>query len=316
MMMEVDILQTTWIQEACKTGTVDQVILILSYFSGVADVALCKDLRMLANRPPMDNRGFIENQRPPSMDRSYQSSVPRGFDPSDGRLMDHRIITHQPQNDLRNNPPQRMMGNESRFPFPTTSMMPMNQGNSGLNPLISGQPSLPPTRQQQLPPPMIMQQFQRPSVSERVQVPSELSAFAAEPKFQQILLRVKEQTNVNFISVNRVADNVVESVAIDAASKESADLAKNLIETHLKLQMKIKAAENRLQKVQTDLFSTQGEIAAGHVVECSVIPELIGLAIGKKGARIKQIESETGVSSINVADSGMLFLLYCLFISA
>ncbi len=272
---------------------------------------------MLANRPPMDNRGFIENQRPPSMDRSYQSSVPRGFDPSDGRRMDHRIITHQPQNDLRNNPPQRMLGNEPRFPFPTTSMMPMNQGSSGLNPLISGQQSLPPTRQQQqLPPPMIMQQFQRPSVSERVQVPSELSAFAAEPKFQQILLRVKEQTNVNFISVNRVADNVVESVAIDAASKESADLAKNLIETHLKLQMKIKAAENRLQKVQTDLFSTQGEIAAGHVVECSVIPELIGLAIGKKGARIKQIESETGVSSINVADSGMLFLLYCHFISA
>jgi transcription antitermination factor NusA-like protein len=162
---------------------------------------------------------------------------------------------------------------------------------------------------------MLLQQFQRPSVTERVQVPPELASFAAEPKFQQILLRVKEQTNVNYISVNRVADNVVESVAIDAASKESAELAKNLIETHLKLQMKIKAAENRLQKVQTDLFSTQGEIAAGHVVECSLSPDLIGLAIGKKGARIKQIETETGVSSINVADSGKNFLFYIFHIT-
>lgn len=264
------------------------------------------DLRMLNNnRSQMDSRPFMDH-RSQVMDRPFQpAGNVRGFEAqNDGRMMDHRQVG-APQQDLRNASTQQQ---QNRFPFPTTTIMPLNQGNTGIGPLIGGQPVMSQPKQNQFSAPqMMMQQFQRPpSVSERVQVPPELSSFASEPKFQQILLRVKEQTNVNFIAVNRVADNVVESVAIDAASKESAELAKNLIETHLKLQMKIKAAENRLQKVQTDLFSTQGEIAAGHVVECSVNPELIGLAIGKKGARIKQIETETGVSSINVADSGML----------
>ena len=140
----------------------------------------------------------------------------------------------------------------------------------------------------------------RSNISELVQVPDELSAFAAEPQFQQILLKVKEQTMINFISLNRLSDSAVESVAIDAPSKESAQLARNLIETHFKLQQKLKAAESRLQRVQTDLFSAQGEIASGMMVEFQISPELVGLALGKKGARIKQVETDTKVSSINV----------------
>jgi predicted PilT family ATPase len=141
-----------------------------------------------------------------------------------------------------------------------------------------------------------------------VHVPPELAAFAADPKFQQILLRVKEQTMVNFIALNRMSDDFVESITIDATSKESAQLARNLIETHLKLQMKVKAAENRLLRVQTDLFSTQGEIASGQMVEFMVPSDLIGLVIGKKGSRIKQIESETNVTSINVRDNGHIMI--------
>jgi hypothetical protein len=39
---------------------------------------------------------------------------------------------------------------------------------------------------------------------------------------------------------------------------------------------------------------------SGLVVEFSVPTSLLGLIIGKKGIRIKQIEVETGVRSINV----------------
>lgn len=150
-----------------------------------------------------------------------------------------------------------------------------------------------------------MAHFARTNISELVQVPTELAEFAAQPQFQQILLRVKEQTMINFISLNRVSENCVESVAIDAPNRESAQLARSLIETHFKMQAKIRQAESRLQKVQSDLFSAQGDIASGMMIEFSIPPELIGLVIGKKGSRIKQIEAETGVTSINVnGDSG------------
>lgn len=60
------------------------------------------------------------------------------------------------------------------------------------------------------------------------------------------------------------------------------------------------AAESRLQRVQTDLFSAQGEMASGMIDDFTINPDLVGIAIGKKGARIKQVEKDTGVSSVNV----------------
>lgn len=153
---------------------------------------------------------------------------------------------------------------------------------------------------------------QRMNIQELVLVPPELSAFASDPQFQQILLKVKEQTMINFISLNRTSNDSVESIAIDAPSRESAQLARGLIETHFKLQSKLKAAETRLQKVQTDLFSAQGEIASGMMIEFTIDPELVGLALGKKGARIKQIEAETKVTSINVTgETGEQAKPYC-----
>ena len=145
--------------------------------------------------------------------------------------------------------------------------------------------------------PMYQQSLYQPRVNiqELVQVPPELAAFASDPQFQQILLRVKEQTMINYISLNRNLNSPdsVESIMIDAPSRESAQLARGLIETHFKLQAKLKHAETRLQKVQTDLFSAQGEIASGMMIEFTIDPELVGLALGKKGARFKQIEQET-----------------------
>ena len=70
----------------------------------------------------------------------------------------------------------------------------------------------------------------RTNVSEIVQVPSELATFAADPQFQTILLKVKEQSKINFITVNRNAERTsAESIMIDAPSNESALLARKVV---------------------------------------------------------------------------------------
>jgi hypothetical protein len=70
----------------------------------------------------------------------------------------------------------------------------------------------------------------RTNVSEIVQVPSELATFAADPQFQTILLKVKEQSKINFITLNRNAERTsAESIMIDAPSNESALLARKVV---------------------------------------------------------------------------------------
>jgi hypothetical protein len=152
----------------------------------------------------------------------------------------------------------------------------------------------------------------RMNIQELVQVPPDLAAMASEPSFQTTLLRVKEQTAINYVALNRGTNNEVESIQIDAPSRESAQLARGLIETHFRMSARLKNAESRLQKVQTDLFSVQGTVASGMMIEFSIDPELVGLALGKKGARIKQIEQETKVHAINVTGETGATRLKCL----
>ena len=48
------------------------------------------------------------------------------------------------------------------------------------------------------------------------------------------------------------------------------------MEIHFKQHLKIQAAETRLQRVQTDLFSVQGEMASGMIVDFTIDPDLVG----------------------------------------
>lgn len=255
---------------------------------------------MQDSRPMVDHRVNYDSRAGVNpTDRLNEPIVRHGIQMGDRGMErslhnDQRAMMESRQYDPRFN-----MSATNSGPLPMAPSSVNNLSSNSVNPIIGPsrtKVSLPPH------PP----NFPRPSVTEIVLIPGELAAFAADPKFQQILLRVKEQTYVNFIVVNRLSDEFVESVTIDAPSREAAQLARNLVETHLKLQLKVKAAETRLLRVQTDLFSTQGEIASGQMVEFIVPSELIGLIIGKKGARIKQIESETGVTSINVRDNGQI----------
>jgi hypothetical protein len=41
-------------------------------------------------------------------------------------------------------------------------------------------------------------------------------------------------------------------------------------------------------------------MASGMIVDFTIDPDLVGIAIGKKGARIKQVEKDSRVTSVNV----------------
>jgi len=143
-------------------------------------------------------------------------------------------------------------------------------------------------------------QMTRSNVTEIVSVPQELSDFASATTFNEILLNVKKQTNINHIDRQMEAAGRCSGIVIAAPSTETATNARKLVETHFKNRIKIMSMEARLAKTQSDLFSAQGEMASGMMVDFTIPTTVIGLVIGKAGARIKQIEKETGVSSINV----------------
>jgi hypothetical protein len=151
-------------------------------------------------------------------------------------------------------------------------------------------------------------------ITEVVNVPPELASFANDPKFQTILLKVKQQTNVNYIECKREEKEKngakIVAISINAPNADSANNARKLVETHFKNQIRIMSAEAKLAKTQTELFSAQGEVASGMMVDFEIKIELIGLVIGKGGTRIKEVEQKTGVTSINVnGDTGKIMVV-------
>ena len=93
---------------------------------------------------------------------------------------------------------------------------------------------------------------------------------------------------------------------ITAMSTEEAYTAKTLLELHLKNQQQLLRTERRLQQVQNDIMVVEKEVAAGLRIEFGIRKELGGIVVGKKGERVNRVLAETGVSSINVGDDGMI----------
>mmetsp|Transcript_10848 Transcript_10848/g.20056 ORF Transcript_10848/g.20056 Transcript_10848/m.20056 type:complete len:636 (+) Transcript_10848:44-1951(+) len=136
-------------------------------------------------------------------------------------------------------------------------------------------------------------------VSEVVPVPDALSAWATGGHIQAVLLKVKEQSGVGYLTIDTDGAGKV-SVLVHASSSDSASLARLLIEIHLKEEVKFLSDKDRLDKMQSDLFEVQGEVAAGQRVEFYIPLPLIGLSIGKGGQRIKDVTNETGVNNISI----------------
>jgi hypothetical protein len=132
-----------------------------------------------------------------------------------------------------------------------------------------------------------------------VEVPAEVADFASDPKFNGIMLGIKKQTNINHID-RRLVDGVCKSILISAPSSETGNRAKLLVETHFRNHIALMKTKARVIKAQNDLFSAQGEVASGMMVDFTIPISVVGLVIGKQGQNIKTIEKETGVKSINV----------------
>jgi hypothetical protein len=144
-----------------------------------------------------------------------------------------------------------------------------------------------------------MSSLSRTGISEIVLVPTDLAAFVGDPQFLHILLKIKEQSQINFINIKRNKDGrLADSILIDAPNTETALIARKLVEIHLKQQSRIFLSESRLTKVQGELFSAQGDMASGMIVDFLISTDIIGLVIGKKGARISMIEKLSGVTSV------------------
>lgn len=147
------------------------------------------------------------------------------------------------------------------------------------------------------------------SVTEVITIPSHLAQEIGDPKFQPVLLRVKEQSGINYITISRRSDGTAESVIIDAPDAATGVLAKTLIETHIKQHQKLMAASAKLHEMQTNLFIVQGEMASSMSTEFHVRPDLLGFVIGKKGAKVRETEQITGVTSINIdGDTGKIIV--------
>ena len=73
-----------------------------------------------------------------------------------------------------------------------------------------------------------------PGFEEVVSVPKNLSEFASRPQFQQILLKVKQQTSINYIDLKKDTAQTVVSITINAPTAETGNNARRLVETHLR----------------------------------------------------------------------------------
>ena len=131
-----------------------------------------------------------------------------------------------------------------------------------------------------------------------------------------LLLKVKEQTGINYFTVNQNPGDHSMELWIYAPTAERARMARLLVDVNFKQQLKLTQAEDHLKRIQNDLTSVQSELVSGIRVEFKASTDLIGLMIGKGGARIQEVLKATGVKSINVETSGMTYIYTCIYVYA
>lgn len=165
------------------------------------------------------------------------------------------------------------------------------------------------------------------SITNTIPIPPDLVNEVSDPKFQPVLLNIKEQTGINLISIKRDASNLPESIYIDGPDHTSCLLAKNLVEFNFKQNLKLKEKHAKLCEAQTTLYRAQGndkmtilnlvtyllfligEMASGMTIEFYVKPHLLGFVIGKQGSKINDTKQTTGVSNINVnGETGLVII--------
>lgn len=143
-----------------------------------------------------------------------------------------------------------------------------------------------------------------------VQIPEILVDWAVEgeQKCTEVLLAVKEQANAYAISIRvmeqeNTAQKVKKSVVVHAPTPDSARIAKILLETHFKNQADLIRLDQKAQARQQDFNKYQIEVSKGLRVIFNIDKTYIGMAIGKNGTHIKEVQEKTGCD-INISHDG------------
>lgn len=136
-------------------------------------------------------------------------------------------------------------------------------------------------------------------ISEVVPVPDELTEWVSGSKVQSMFLKVKEASGIGYITSSRDAAGRI-CIMIHSPNESASKIARMLVEINFKEQIKYQSEMKRLHQMQESLFEVQGEVASGQRIEITVQKDLVGIIIGKKGARIQEVQRETGVTDINI----------------
>ena len=180
-------------------------------------------------------------------------------------------------------------------------------------------------------------------VQELVNIPSTLITWANSNELLNCLFRVKKQLRSGTLESLR-SDNgagPINQILVEASTAEDAKLARSLLQMSFKNEERLSLSRDRRQFMENELYvlchrpctsryisphwtypnslpispttttyrySAQGALAAGTVIEFKVADDLLGLIIGKGGARIKKITEEFEVKQIKVADGKVVIV--------
>lgn len=167
-----------------------------------------------------------------------------------------------------------------------------------------------------------------PPFKKSIPIIKEILHEVIHPKYDHYLSRIISQTQIYNAKVVVSSETGNYNVQIESFNEESLEKAYNLINSSINLRIKLKSVhvignENGSTKSDTSTFpgniSPLTSIPSSRdpsntqknniiMLEFNVSPDLVGLAIGKKGIRIKQIEQTTNVTSIVVGSYGHIIV--------
>mmetsp|Transcript_21682 Transcript_21682/g.42589 ORF Transcript_21682/g.42589 Transcript_21682/m.42589 type:complete len:858 (-) Transcript_21682:1312-3885(-) len=136
-------------------------------------------------------------------------------------------------------------------------------------------------------------------VVDAVGVPYELLQWADSEDANSVIERLYSQASVKSIEVVKPRPGKA-SFQITATSNESLRSARLLLEENLKHQVEYQLRKQQTERMEEDLRATNAEFESGQRVEFSIPENLIGLVIGKGGARVTKVKEETGVERVFV----------------
>ncbi|GBG23865.1 Fragile X mental retardation syndrome-related protein 1 [Hondaea fermentalgiana] len=132
-----------------------------------------------------------------------------------------------------------------------------------------------------------------------VNVPYELLQWSQSDDAKAVAEKIRGKTDATAIDLVSARPGKA-SFQISAASADCLRAARSLLETHLSFQIEYQQRKQQTEKMEEDLRATNAEFETGQRVEFSVPENLIGLVIGKGGARVTKVKEDTGVERIIV----------------